>query len=192
MQRPAVAILLGLLLPCAAFAVTPSKASLKGAYAFQMTTVQQVSWWKTVSATCFGHKYTVTLGDSTVDTVLMAGTATFNGAGGFSANFTEYGDFNEAASANTVSIACTSNPNQPYTTNSGHAIFYSPSTLAFTGTYTVASTGIGSMSVLDPNGTVVIDMSLGQFNSAGVSGVVLLRQVTREAGDASSGMAILK
>lgn len=192
MKRLALAVFPGLFLSLAAFAATPSNASLKGTYAFQMSKVQEVSWWKTVSATCFGVKYTVTLGGQTASTKVTEGTGTFNGTGSFSISATNYGEFDQTDSANTVSISCTGNPKQPYTTNSGYPVFFPSSNQTVTGTYSVTSAGTGTMIFANSTPEEDMDFSLGQLNSTGVASVVLMRQVRKNNGEASTGIAVLK
>lgn len=191
MKHLAFAVCLGLFLACAAYAATPtpSKASLSGTYAFQMTTVNQLYWNKTVSATCSGTKYTLNLGGQSVGTQLYEGAVTFTGSGTFSLTMTQYGNFDQTDSNNTVSIACTGNKNSPYTTNNGSAVFYSPSTVTGSGTYTVNSNGTGTMDVSGQGGAV-LNLTLGQLNSTGVAQIVLLRLVTGEPGEPSTGIAI--
>jgi len=190
MIRLASSILVALLLSSAAYAATtPSKASLSGKYFFQVTTVNQVSWFKTVSATCFGTKYTLNLGGQSVGTELYEGVVNFTGSGTFSLTMTQFGNFDQTSSNNTVSITCTGNKNSPYTYNNGSAIFFGPQNATASGTYTVNSDGTGVMNVSGPD-AVVLTLSLGQFSSAGVAQAALIRQTTDQAGAASSGIAI--
>jgi len=192
MKVSLVAASLLLLSSSVALAASPSNASLKGTYAFQSTQVEQVSWGKTVSATCFGVKYTLTLGGQSVGTQIIAGTANFSGTGAFSINATQTGKFDDAASNNTVSIACTSNPKAPYTTNSGSAVFFPAETVSIAGTYSVTSAGTGTMTIEDGGETDVSDISLGQYNASGVAGAFLLLDNSMGSGRGSTGIAILK
>jgi hypothetical protein len=192
MRSFVVAVSLLLLSFSAANAATTTKASLKGAYFFQVTQVQEVSWGKQVSKTCFGTTYTFYLGGQAASTKLTTGTVTFTGSGTFSMSATQYGQFDQTASNNTVSISCTSNPKEPYTTNSGSAVFDAPSTMTMTGPYTVASNQTGTMTVSGGESDEVVDLDLGQLNSSGVAGVVLISQPGKANGDYSTGVAILK
>jgi len=191
MIRLASSVLIGFVMLVAANAATPtpSKASLSGTYVFQTTTVNEVYWNKTVSATCAGTKYTLTLGGQSASTQLNEGTATFTGTGTFSATMTQYGNFDETDSNNTVSITCTGNKNSPYTYNTGHAIFYPPQSNTASGTYTVNSNGKGTMDVGGQSGDV-FNLSLGQLSSTGVAQVFLITQVTDSPGAASNGIAV--
>jgi len=192
MKRIAFAASVVLLLSCAAYAATPSAASLKGAYAFQSSRVQTVYWGKTVSATCFAITYTMWLGGQSTGTRVDAGVITFSGTGTFSINVTQYGDFDQADSNNTVSITCTGNPKQPYTTNSGYPVFYPSSAITDTGSYTVGATGIGTFDFTGGKPDEAGAISLGQYNSSGLAGVVLMRQVLHNNGELSTGIAILQ
>jgi hypothetical protein len=191
MRRFALVASQALILSCAAYAAVPSDASLKGTYALQMTQVQEVSWGKSVSATCFGVTYTQFLGGQTAATRVTAGTVKFSGAGTFSMSTTQNGGFNQAASNSTVTISCTSNPKSPYTTNAGYPVFLPAATSTVTGTYSVASSATGTMVFADSDPDEVVDISLGQFSTSGVAGVVLIRQVLKNNGDYSTGIAVL-
>jgi hypothetical protein len=192
MRRCASIALIALFLVCAAHAATPSDASLKGVYAFQFSNVQQVGWYKTVSATCFGTLYTMTIGGTASDTEINAGTFTFSGSGTFSFSATKYGQFDQAASNNTPTMTCTGNARQPYTYNSGYPVYFSPSAQSGSGTYHVGSLGNGTITPAGSNTNEVIDISLGQFNAAGVSGIFLMRQSLKNNGEGTMGTAILQ
>jgi len=149
------------------------------------------SWSKTVSVTCGGIQYTYAGGGSTVVTVLMQGTATFTGTGTFSGSMTEWGDINQTASNNTVTIKCTGNPNQPYTTNSGNPVYNTPETLTVSGTYTITSSGIGTMTV-NLEGVEPMNLILGELSSTGVTGFVMMRQIESNDEVDSFGVLMLK
>jgi hypothetical protein len=192
MRSFVVAVSLLLLSFSAANAVTPSKASLKGTYFFQVTQVEVVSWGKTVSATCFGTKYSFFVSGQAVANKVNFGTVAFNGTGTYSMSTSEAGELNQTASNNTVSITCTSNRSQPYTTNSGSPVFEAPSPTTMSGSYTVASDQTGTMTLSDPDGEQIIDLSLGDLNASGVAGVVLISQPGKKDGNYTTGIAILK
>jgi len=192
MRRCALIAFTALFLVCAAHAASPSNASLKGVYAFQISEVQQVSWNKTVSATCFGTTYTTTIGGQASDTNITAGTLTFSGSGTFSLSATEYGKFDLAASNNTPTITCTGNPQQPYTTNAGYPVYFASSAQSGSGTYHVGTGGNGTMTLAGSKADEVIDISLGQFNASEVSGVFLMRQPIKNNGEGSTGTAVLQ
>jgi hypothetical protein len=193
MKRCAAVTALIMLLSSAAYAAAPSEASLKGTYAFQVSDVQQVSWYKSVSATCFGIKYTSTIGGQSVANVITAGTMTFSGTGTLSSiAATKYGKLDQAASNETPTMTCTGNPNQPYTTNAGYPVFYPSAPMDTTGTYTVTSAATGTLTSAGSSADEVIDISLGQFNAAGVAGVFLMRQTEKNNGEGSTGIGVLR
>jgi len=181
------------LLPsAAALATTPSNASLKGTYFIQLSQVQEVYWSNTVSAKCFGTTYTQVLGGQTSSTKLDIGTITFSGSGTFSMSVTQYGDFDQTLSNNTVTMSCTSNSKAPVTTNSGSAVFDAAAPMSITGTYTVTSSETGTMTFAGGKSDEIVDLSIGQLNSSGVAGVVLINQVLKPNNQLATGIAILK
>jgi len=191
MKVSAIAISLLLLSSSAAHAATPSNASLKGTYAFQSSKVYEVGWGKTVSITCSSVKYTVTLGGQAVTNQVIAGTVTFSGTGTMTISATEYGNFDQTESNNSVSIACTGNSKAPYAINNGTAMFDAAAPVTASGTYSVSSTGTGTLSIED-HGTETSNISLGQYNASGVAGAVLLLDTSKGQGKVATGIAILQ
>ncbi|MGB6689541.1 MAG: hypothetical protein WBE76_17030 [Terracidiphilus sp.] len=141
MKRIAVVSSMFFVMINAAFAVTPSEGSLKGVYVFQFFQATENYWQKTVSITCGGLTETFTGSGQTAATEIVHGTMNFTGAGTVSATFTEYGQFNQAASDDTVTIACSGNPRSPFTTNNGHPVFDEAVDGTDTGTYIFGSNG---------------------------------------------------
>jgi hypothetical protein len=177
----------------AAYAFTPTEATLKGVYQFQFSQTGLDVWSNTISLTCFGKKYTVTAGGQTVATSVTYGTFTFNGAGAVSAAYTESGQFDQAASDSTVSVACSSNPDSPYVVNVGHAVFSGGTEGAGTGTYTVHANpgGAGDGGAISIGSGVPIDFALTGLNNSNIAGTLLLRQM-KNSGNASLGIAVLE
>jgi hypothetical protein len=115
---------------------------LKGVYVFQFFQTTENHWKKTVSVTCFGVTGTYTGSGQTATTEIVHGTMNFTGAGTVSTTFTEFGGFNQAASDDTITIACTGNPKSPFTYNNGYAVFDEVAVAGTdTGTYTLGSNG---------------------------------------------------
>jgi hypothetical protein len=141
MKRIALVLSIFLVMIHAAYAVTPSDVSLKGVYVFQFFQTTENYWQKTVSITCGGVKGTFTGYGQTASTEIVHGTMNFSGTGSVSATFTEYGQFDQAASDDTVTIACSGNPSSPFTYNNGHAVFDNAVKGTDTGTYIVGSNG---------------------------------------------------
>ncbi|MGB6688900.1 MAG: hypothetical protein WBE76_13785 [Terracidiphilus sp.] len=192
MKRIAFLASLLLLLSGAAPAASPSKASLKGAYFFQFTKADSISWGKQLSVKCFGITYNEFVGGSQANTQMTYGTMTFSGSGTFSVVQTEAGDLNQSASNDTVSLSCTTNPKQPITSTSGNPVFEVGTTSTLTGNYTVDSnsTGVLTLAGSDNKG---VDLKLGAFNSDNIATVVLMIQLKANgAGENSSGVAILQ
>jgi hypothetical protein len=193
MKRIALGAIAGLILSLAAHAANPSNASLKGAYFIQMTTVKMVGWSKSFSITCYGTKFTVGVSGQALDTELITGMVTFTGTGTFSGSVTQSGEFDQTASANTTTVTCSGSAKSPgYITNTGYAVYDAPSTSSASGTYTVASAGTGTMMVQTGQGEAPLVLSLGDFNSANVAGVVLLTKTAGDEWEPSVGTAVLK
>jgi hypothetical protein len=191
MKVSLVAASLVLYASSAAYAANPSNASLKGTYAFQSSKVYEVGWGKTVSITCSGVTYMVTLGGQAVTNQVIAGTVTFSGTGTMTISATEYGNFDQTESNNSVSIACTGNSKAPYAINNGSAMFDAAVPVTASGTYTVNSTGTGTLTIVD-NGTETSNISLGQYNASGVATSVLLLDSSKGQGKVATGIAILE
>jgi len=192
MRAFVVAASLVLLSSCAALAATPSNASLKGTYFIQISQVKEVYWSKSLSATCFGVTYNQFLGGQSSSTKLDTGTITFSGSGTFSMSVTQYGNFDQTLSNNTVTMSCTSNSKAPIITNSGSAVFDAAAPMTITGTYTITSNETGTMSFAGGNSNELVDLSIAQLNSSGVATVVLVSQVLKPNDQLASGIAILK
>ena len=151
MTKTLLAICTLLALASASFATPMSNASLKGPYSFQLASPHQGSW--NVNFTCYDNSnnpYTVNFGGNSISTDSAVGLMTFDGKGHITGTFTEYGKFDQAASAATVVTGCNgagSNGNAITTfgtglnqvfsvNNNGNAISAGPGPLA-----TVAATG---------------------------------------------------
>jgi hypothetical protein len=113
-----------------------SNASLNGAYNFTFTGPHDDSWGQTLNC---GGNLQFWGGSETRDQTVL-GTANFDGAGNVSGTFTQYGKFDQTSSNNTVSCG-----------NNGSAVYFSPCSGTFTGTYSLQSNGSGTMT-LTPTG----------------------------------------
>jgi hypothetical protein len=158
---------------------TPSAASLKGTYTFNLIEAKDASWQNSKKCPVNGVTNTYTFSSSATYTQMIGGTAKFDGAGHVLLEFTIVNDeLNQAASNATLTIACTKTGANP--TNSGYAVFEAPSsTEQASGTYKVASTGSGSMTIETPAGsggtnTVVISLNLAGYGSTGIASTALM------------------
>src|SRR5208283_723045 len=135
------AICLALVAVSASFAKTPSDASLKGEYSLQLTDVHFEQW--SASINCpnpGGNEYTLIFGGSDVTNDTGLGTITFDGKGNVTGTVTQYGKFDQTASNATVVPSCTQGE-----ASNGNAVYDPPVASTFTGTYSIQSTGLGTM-----------------------------------------------
>jgi hypothetical protein len=123
--------------PC--FAGTSTNASIKGTYAFQLSSAKFEGW--SASITCPNGQ--VTFGGNTVATQSVQGTITFDGKGNITSGaFTQYGQFDQALSNATVVPSCT-----PGQGSNGYAVYDPPVTGGtLTGTYSIEAGDVGTMS----------------------------------------------
>jgi hypothetical protein len=177
----AIIILLLLVLSSNATTPTPSKASLKGIYVFQMGGARQNTWG--VQLTCGGQP--VFVGGTDTRDQAVAGTMTFNGAGGVTGSFTQYGKFDQTASNATVSCV-----------SGGNAVYEAPSSGSLTGSYTIQSNGKGALNITvtpssGPVGTFTLALA-GGCNSMGIYNTVMLTNFKADNSVANQGMARLQ
>jgi len=184
MSRASLAISVLLLFALTSFATapTPSKASLKGTYVFQLAGPHQNNWGATL--TCGGQP-TFMGGSDTRDRV-EAGTVTFNGTGGVTGSITEYGRLNQAASDATVSCS-----------SGGNAVYNAPSSATLSGTYSIQSNGKGTMNVTltpseGPNDSTLNLTLAGGCNSMGIYNTALLVNQKTDNSVNSRGLARLQ
>ena len=99
MKKLLLAISMALVAVSASFATTPSNASLKGKYSFQLSSAHLDYW--SASITCYdqqNHPYTVTAGGSNVSNEAIQGVITFDGKGNVTTGtYVQYGQFDETA-----------------------------------------------------------------------------------------------
>jgi hypothetical protein len=141
MRKILFTICLAVVAVSSSFAKSPTDASLKGTYSFQLASAHMDGWY--ASITCYdpqGNQYTVSAGGSDVNNESILGTIAFDGKGNATGNFTQYGHFDSSASDATVVPSCT-----PGASNNGYAVYDPPSSGTFTGTYSIQSTGFGGM-----------------------------------------------
>lgn len=142
MTKTLLAICTLLALASASFATPMSNASLKGPYSFQLASPHQGYW--NVNFICYDNSnnpYNVNFGGNSVSTDSAVGVITFDGKGHATGTFTEYGKFDQAASAATVVTGCNG------AGSSGHAVYDAPFTGTFTGTYSVQANGTGALTI---------------------------------------------
>lgn len=164
-----------LLLPggvCLAATPAPSNASLEGVYVFHFTSTKEVYWSATKSCHYANITYTYTGGGQSVDNEVVIGEATFDGKGGVVINFTDNHKFNSAASDASVSITCPAKPGGSVNISNGQMILDPATTGRFTGSYTVTSTGLATITLPASEGE--LGLSLAAFNSAGLSTTFLI------------------
>lgn len=143
MRKLPFALAIWFLTVSASFAAAPSDASLKGPYSFQMIGVDDEQWGASINCpNGNGGTYTLYFGGSTVKEESIVGVATFDGKGNVTGSFTDYGRFDQADSNATVVPSCA-----PGGGSNGNAVYYAPSPGTFTGTYSIQSTGLGSMTI---------------------------------------------
>lgn len=159
---------------------TPSNASLNGAYSMELANAHLNSWGQNL--TCNGNN--VFMGGSQVREQGITGTLNFNGSGGVTGSFTEYGHFNSAASNATVS--CTSN---------GHAVYDAPAPGTLTGTYSIQSSGDGTASITVSGGAGGNNGGVGTLNlklagqcASGLSNTVMVVILRSDNSVESSGI----
>lgn len=176
----------------------PSNASLKGSYSFQIASAKEAYWSSSKACTYKGVTTTYWADNWSAYTAIMYGVATFDGAGHVNVTFTQMGEVNQSASNESIVITCSG---KGYTNNGGNLVFEAPAGGTAAGTYSIVSTGSGSMTISivscptcgSGGGSLTIDMDLGAFGSNGVASMALLRD---EDGDQTkhpgAGTAILK
>jgi hypothetical protein len=128
------------------FATTTSTdASIKGTYAFQLSSPKFEGW--SASITCPNGQ--VTFGGNTVSTQSVQGTITFDGKGNITAGaYTQYGQFDQGLSNATVVPSCA-----PAQGSNGYAVYDPPVTGGtLTGTYSIEAGDIGTINAIPSTG----------------------------------------
>ena len=157
----AICILLFFVLTSAATTPTTSNASLKGTYVFMISNTKTVFWGQTL--TCGGNP--TFQGGSRTEAGTVMGTMTFDGSGGVTGSFNEYGKIDQTSSDNSVSCG-----------NNGNAVFFAAISGTFTGSYSVQANGTGTFSVT-PTGSQPVTFNLllvGNCASTGVNDAFLI------------------
>ncbi len=148
------------------FASTPSNASLNGTYSFELSGAHMNSWGQNLN--CGGTN--VFMGGTDVRDEAVTGTMTFDGQGNVTGSFTQYGKFDSASSNATVS--CTSG---------GNAVYFPPTPGTLTGTYSIQSTGDGTMNLTvsggGGGGNPAFQMKLAGNCASGIANTVLFVDV---------------
>jgi hypothetical protein len=137
---------------------TPNNASLNGVYSFQLANTQVEFYsaqWQcptytttttsvdpitgiVTTVTTQHDPYTASNGGTAGKQEITTGTVTFDGKGGVTGTATQYSKFNYAASVAAVPQTCP-------VSGGSNAVYDPPSTLSFTGTYSIQSDGTGAM-----------------------------------------------
>lgn len=175
---------------------TPSVASLNGTYSFNIGSPQdtQVS----ASITCtdpFGNPFQVTgISSSGVKPNVIDGVATFDGAGNVSITATDYGELDSASSVTAIlaTLTCSGQTSIP------KSVFFPPTALTATGTYSIASDGTGTMTLSITSGgtgngpgTVNLILRLGGLSSKQPATTILLHTLRADNAVDSFGTAVL-
>jgi hypothetical protein len=174
---------------CLAATPAPTKASLDGTYVFHFSTVKEVNWSNSVSCHYTNATYTYTGYGQSVDDEVITGEAIFDGKGGVVIHYTDNRKFDQAASDDTVSITCPSQPGGSVNTNNGHMVLYPTTSGTYTGTYSVSSDGSAAITLPAVDGGLTLNLSA--FNSAGVSTTFLI-DTPDGTDDFLSGIGVLK
>ena len=181
-----VVLITSVLVMCgAAFATSYSVANLNGSYSYQETQPSYDTWLKTFTCPT-NPKITYTAVGSTTAQQITYGVATFDGNGNVSSTGTSIGQFNQAASANTMSVTWNSSC-QVTNVSTGHIVYKSATTNSSTGTYAVQSDGSGTITVA---GSVVQNFQLTATDSTGISNTVLLYSPVVNGTISNAGIAV--
>jgi hypothetical protein len=174
----AVVFALLLVLAGNGYAATPSKASLSGKYAFQISTTKEAFWSNTKECATKNGTNTYNVSNWSAYTELVSGVATFNGDGSVSVTLTQAYQVDQDASDATITITCTSTG---YSSTGGNIVFEPAQSATATGTYTVESNGTGTMTLTEAGqGSITIGLQLAGFGSNGVASTALLVAETGE------------
>jgi hypothetical protein len=170
-----------------AFAATPTNASLKGPYSFQLSSSHLNQWYASINCTnAQGGTYTVSAGGSEVSGQSIQGVVTFDGKGNATGTYTQYGSFDQADSNATVVPSCSGS------SNNGNSVYDPPVTGTFTGTYTIQPTGQGALVLNISNGETV-DFVLELASTAAVRTSILMTEYDSTTHKVDvSGVAILQ
>jgi hypothetical protein len=178
-------ITLILLVSATGFAQTYSNANLSGSYSVQFGTPQSYNWSKTFTCPT-NSQVTFTVNGSSTGMDAVSGTATFDGNGNVSLTITEIGQENQTASANTTSVTWNSSC-QVVSVNSGHVVYKAASTKTQTGTYSIQSSGTGTMS---ETGSSQSQTLLLAATSNGLSTTVLVSNPIVNGKSIGTGIAV--
>jgi hypothetical protein len=170
----------------AALGQTYSNANLNGNYSLQFATPETGMWSKTFTCpTNSGITYTAN-GSATTSDVLY-GAVTFDGNGNLTMTFTEIGQINAPASANTMKVTWNSSC-QVVSVNNGHVVYLAASTKTQTGTYSVQSNGTGTMNEVGSSQSQTL--VLAGTSSAGLSSTVLVTDALVNGKSLGAGIAV--
>ena len=171
----------------AASAQTYSNANLNGTYSFQFGSPVNQSWSKTFTCPT-NSAITYFLSGGITTTNVSYGTLTFDGNGNGSLATTFIGDINLTATLKTMSVTWNS-ACKVTASNPGHIVYAAATKPAFTGTYTVASNGTGSIKQTGSTGQY-LTFVLAATNASGISTELLLTNSLTNGQNIGTGLAV--
>ena len=186
MKHAALVVASILLMSTAAWAQAYSNANLNGKYSLQYGIVETYTWSKTFACPT-NLNITFTANSSRNTWTGVYGSLTFDGRGNFSFSLANIGNFNQTASANTMSVTWNSSC-QVVSVNNGSIVYLAPTTLTGTGTYSVKPNGTGSLS--SASISPPITFILAATNSVGISATALLTNAQTNGKEIGSGIAV--
>lgn len=185
-MKPIALTLSWMLISVAALAQTYTDANLNGKYAIQYAEPNTDTWSKTfVCPSNSTVSFTAT--GSTTTMTGFYGVITFNGSGNFSASVTNFGKLNSTASANTMSVTWNSSC-QLTSVNNGHVVYVALASQVVPGTYSVKSSGTGSLSATGQKGALTLQ--LAATDSSGLSTTALLTATQINGSRIGTGIAV--
>jgi hypothetical protein len=122
------------------FAAT-TDASVKGVYAFQLSSAHYQGWSASISCP---NNQTITFGGNSLSNQSVQGVMTLDGKGNVtSGTYTQYGQFDQALSNATVQPSCT-----PGQGSNGNAVYDPPTPGTLTGTYAIGTNSTGTLTLI--------------------------------------------
>ena len=185
-MQPMLWLAAGLMISGTAMAQSYSNASVNGKYSVQFLTPQYVTWSKTF--TCPTQSSVTHTANGSITTMNgVQGMGTFDGAGNFTFSVTNIGKVDATGSANTTSVTWSSSC-QVISVNNGHVVYLAAATQSDTGTYSIKSSGSGTLTIKGSKGALM--MQLAAANASGISDTVLLTTVQTNGSSIGTGIAV--
>jgi hypothetical protein len=181
-----IALIISILaISATAFAQTYSNANLNGSYSLQFGSPQTYNWSKTFTCPT-NSQVTYTVNGSQTSMEVGYGVLTFDGNGNVSITFTQIGQENQTASANTTGVTWNSSC-QVVKVNGGHVVYKAATNLTSTGTYSIQSNGTGTVSL---SGSSQSQTLLLAATNNGVSATVLITDPAVNGKTIGTGIAV--